>query len=64
MWYQREVSIPAEWAGRQVRLNFGASDYETHVFIDGHEVGTHYGTGSSFSFDISRQARPGLLTKR
>ena len=59
VWYQRQISIPAEWAGRQVRLNFGASDYETHVFIDGHEVGTHYGTGSSFSFDISRQAKPG-----
>ena len=59
VWYQREISIPTEWAGRQVRLNFGASDYETHVFIDGHEVGTHYGTGSSFSFDISRQVKPG-----
>ena len=59
VWYQREIDIPSEWFGRQVRLNFGASDYETHVFIDGHEVGIHYGTGSSFSFDISRQAKPG-----
>ena len=59
VWYQRAISIPAAWEGRQVRLNFGASDYETHVFIDGHEVGCHYGSGSSFSFDITRLATPG-----
>ena len=59
VWYQRTISIPAQWEGKQVRLNFGASDYETHVFIDGREVGTHYGSGSSFSFDITKQARPG-----
>ena len=59
VWYQRTVSIPVSWAGSRVRLNFGASDYETHVYIDGHEVGTHYGSGSSFSFDITELARPG-----
>lgn len=59
VWYQRTISVPAAWQGKQVRLNFGASDYETHVFIDGQEVGTHYGSGSSFSFDITKQAQPG-----
>ena len=59
VWYQRTLSVPAEWEGRQVRLNFGASDYETHVFVDGQEVGVHYGTGSSFAFDITKQAKPG-----
>ena len=59
VWYQRTIDIPASWQGRQVRLNFGASDYETHVFVDGHEVGAHYGSGSSFSFDITKQAQPG-----
>ena len=59
VWYQRTVSVPASWTGRRVRLNFGASDYETHVFIDGREVGTHYGSGSSFSFDITELAQPG-----
>ena len=59
VWYQRTLAIPADWQGKQVRLNFGASDYETHVFIDGREIGVHYGSGSSFSFDITRQAQPG-----
>ena len=59
VWYQRTLDIPADWQGKQVRLNFGASDYETHVFIDGREIGVHYGSGSSFSFDITRQAQPG-----
>lgn len=59
IWYHRSFSVPSEWEGKQVRLNFGASDYETHVFIDGRVVDTHYGTGSSFSFDITKFAQPG-----
>ena len=59
IWYQRTITIPAAWQGKRVRLNFGASDYETHVFVDGQLVGTHYGSGSSFSLDITRQAQPG-----
>ena len=59
VWYQRTIDIPSSWSGKQVRLNFGASDYETHVFVDGNEVGVHYGSGSSFSFDITKQAQPG-----
>ena len=59
VWYERQVSIPAEWVGKDVFLNFGASDYETHVYIDGQKVATHYGTGSSFSCNITKQAAPG-----
>ncbi len=59
VWYERQLSIPAEWEGKNVFLNFGASDYETHVFIDGHRVATHYGSGSSFSCDITKAAAPG-----
>ena len=59
VWYQRTVSVPSHWSGNRVRINFGASDYETIVFIDGKKVGTHYGSGSSFSFDITNLAKPG-----
>lgn len=59
VWYQRTLNIPASWSGKNIRLNFGAADYETHVFIDGQEVGTHYGSGSSFSFDITKKVQAG-----
>ena len=53
MWYQRSITIPADWEGKNVILHFGAADYETEVFIDGESVGKHWGGTSSFKFDIT-----------
>ncbi len=57
--YHRSLAIPADWAGRRILLNFGGVDYECHAFVDGQEVGVHYGGSSSFSFDITEAAKPG-----
>lgn len=42
---------PAE--GERVALNFGAVDYEAHVYINGKLVGQHRGGYTPFSFDIA-----------
>ena len=54
IWYQRSVSMPAAWQGRDVRLNFGAVYYNSEVYIDGKLVGRHFGGSTSFSFDVTR----------
>lgn len=59
MWYQRTLTVPAEWAGNDILLHFGAVDYEATLFIDGREVSTHYGSGSSFAMDITDYVTPG-----
>ncbi|NLF17865.1 MAG: beta-glucuronidase [Lentisphaerae bacterium] len=59
LWYHRVIEIPSDWAGRSVRLHFGAVDYECEAFVDGVSVGRHMGGTVSFAFDISRQARAG-----
>lgn len=59
MWYQRSVTIPETWTGRDIMLHFGAVDYESMIYIDGKFVGTHKGTGSSFAFDITKFVTPG-----
>jgi beta-galactosidase/beta-glucuronidase len=59
IWYHRSITIPHHWAHDRVLLHFGAVDYECRVFIDGTEVGGHYGGSSSFSFDITDTVRPG-----
>ncbi len=56
IWYQRDIEIPQAWQGKRILLNFGAADYETHVYIDGKLAGSHYGAGSSFAVDITRLA--------
>ena len=59
VWYQRAVTVPQAWQGRHIMLNFGAADYETTLYIDGRRVGDHFGTGSSFSFDVTDFITPG-----
>ncbi|GAA2843116.1 hypothetical protein GCM10020220_035280 [Nonomuraea rubra] len=41
MWYRRTFTVPAGWSGRRVRLNFGAVSWETRVWVNGTQVGTH-----------------------
>jgi hypothetical protein len=53
LWYERRFQVPAAWAGKRVRLNFGAVDWQARVFINGHEIGQHRGGYDAFSFDIT-----------
>ena len=59
IWYQRTLSIPAEWEGKKILLNFGAVDYEARVYIDGQIVRLHNGSGSSFACDITPFVKAG-----
>lgn len=53
IWYKRQFSVPSEWKGERVVLNFEAVDYSTTVFINGAVVGSHKGAYDRFSFDIT-----------
>jgi len=59
MWYQRQITVPKAWAGKNVRMNFGGVDYECELFIDGKSVGLHFGGTVSFGFDITRYVKAG-----
>ncbi len=53
LWYRRKFSVPAEWNGKNILLNFGAVDWEANVFVNGKEVGRHKGGYDAFNFDIT-----------
>ncbi len=57
-WYERDIMVP-RLGGRRMLLHFGASDYETTVFLNGEELGTHRGGYTPFTFDITSAAKPG-----
>ena len=59
IWYRRNFTIPPEWEGKRVLLNFGAVDYEATVWINQALVGSHKGGFDQFSFDISDYLRKG-----
>jgi beta-galactosidase/beta-glucuronidase len=52
VWYRRTVMIPAEWAGKDVHLHFGAVDYDATVWVNGTEVKRHRGGFTSFTCDL------------
>jgi len=54
LWYRRTFTIPRGWKGKNVLLNFGAVDWETTVYVNGKQVGSHRGGYDGFSFDITK----------
>jgi hypothetical protein len=62
LWYQREFTIPENWAGRNVVLNFGAVDYTARVYVNGTFVDTHTGGFDAFSIDITSKLQAGTNT--
>ena len=63
VWYRRTFEVPRAWrpgAGKKLRLNFGACDWETTVWVNGTPVGEpHRGGYTPFSFDITDALRAG-----
>ncbi len=58
IWYRRSFQIPRDWRGKRVVLHFGAVDFETTVYVNGKEIGTHRGGYDAFSFDITEALYP------
>ena len=53
LWYKRDFTIPSNWKGKNIVLNFGAVDWKADIFINDIMVGTHKGGYTPFSFDIT-----------
>lgn len=53
IWYKRKVVVPEKWQGKRIFINFGAVDYYSRIYVNGHFVGDHIGGNTSFSFDIT-----------
>jgi len=58
VWYRRSFEWPERWRGKRAILHFGAIDWQAKVFVNGHEVGTHQGGYTPFSFDITEALQP------
>ena len=51
-WYGREITVPNSWKGKRVFLVVGASDWDTHVWLDGKEIGSHQGGYTPFACEL------------
>ena len=55
LWYEKSVDLTLNRKNKRVLIHFGASDWETEVWINGTSVGKHQGGYDAFSFDITDQ---------
>jgi len=60
-WFQRTVSIPAEWKNRRVVLTLERPHWETRVWVDGKILGTNNSLGTPHEYDLGKLA-PGRHT--
>jgi beta-galactosidase/beta-glucuronidase len=52
-WYRRTFNISKEQLQNTVLLHFGAVDYESIIYVNDKQAGTHKGGYSSFSIDVT-----------
>ncbi|MFZ6001470.1 MAG: glycoside hydrolase family 2 protein [Bacteroidota bacterium] len=62
-WYQRNITVPAEWKTKRTFLTIGASDWETTVWLDGQLLGKHQGGYTPFSFELTPHLKYGQAQK-
>lgn len=55
LWYEKSFELSLDRKNKRTILHFGASDWETEVWVNGVSVGTHQGGYDGFSFDITDQ---------
>jgi len=60
-WYARTFTVDKDksWAGKNIYLIFGASDFHTKVWVNNQLVGEHKGGYVPFEFNISAALAPG-----
>ncbi|MER7186933.1 glycoside hydrolase family 2 TIM barrel-domain containing protein, partial [Streptomyces hyaluromycini] len=57
--YERELDVPAEWAGRRIVLQVGAAESVLLVHVDGRPVGVSKDSHLAAEFDLTTVVRPG-----
>ena len=53
LWYRRTFKIPPKWSSKRILLHFEAVDWDTTVWVNDKQVGTHRGGYDPFTFDIT-----------
>ena len=52
-WYRKHFTVPADWAGERVSLDFDGVFQDAQVYVNGQLVGEHLGGYTGFCYDIT-----------
>ncbi len=59
LWYSTSFSVPSNWKGKRLILNFDAVDWKAEVFVNDIKVGSHTGGYTRFSLDVTPYVKSG-----
>ena len=57
--YRREITIPADWNGKQILAHFGSVSSNMYLWVNGKFVGYSEDTKLEAEFDITKYVKPG-----
>ena len=58
-WYQRDITVPAGWAGKHITVSFERVMWESRVWIDEQPVGACDSLCTPHAYDLTGQLAPG-----
>ncbi|RLD83030.1 MAG: beta-galactosidase, partial [Bacteroidetes bacterium] len=58
-WYQKTITIPNSWKGKNTELYLERAHWETQVWIDGNKIGMNNSLGTAHRYDLSNILTPG-----
>ena len=58
-WYRTVVTVPKEYARRQIWLHFDGANFSSEVWVNGTQAGTIQGAFIRGHFDITKLVKPG-----
>ncbi len=58
-WYQKEVTIPANWEGQNIELFLERCHWESRLWVDDKEVGMRNSLGTPHKYDLTEVINPG-----
>ena len=58
-WYQKEVTIPADWKGKRIILHLERAHIETRVWVDDKEIGFQNSLVAAHEYDLTESLTPG-----
>jgi beta-mannosidase len=62
-WYRRSFEVPERFAGRRLRLQFGATDYYADAWLNGTSLGRHEGYIDPYEYEVSSTAVSGATNE-
>ena len=58
-WYRKHFTLPAQWNGKRLFLDFDGAFQDAEIFLNGKRVGAHQGGYTGFEIEITDAAKAG-----